>query len=74
MMVEKERGIVEGAHFPPLWEVSRGQGGNVEYDPYCMYIDGFGQNLTHCFSSSDIVTPLLEWHRKFNPSPFLEAY
>lgn len=34
MMTERERGVFEGAHFPPLWEVSRAPAGHVEYDSH----------------------------------------
>jgi hypothetical protein len=32
MMTEKERGVVEGANFKTLWEVSTGLDGQIRYD------------------------------------------
>ena len=32
MMVEKERGVIEGANFNTLWEVSTGLDGQIRYD------------------------------------------
>lgn len=31
MMTEKERGVVEGANFKTLWEVSTGLDGQIRY-------------------------------------------
>jgi hypothetical protein len=31
MMAEKERGVLEGADFPSLWEILRDFDGNVRY-------------------------------------------
>jgi hypothetical protein len=32
MMTEKEQGVVEGANFKTLWEISTGLDGQIRYD------------------------------------------